>query len=41
LHLDVDPTPTHAYRLRCLAADLDVRFPGDPDDEEIFEVVSE
>lgn len=41
LHLDVDPTPTHAYRLRRLAADLDARFPGDPGDDETFAVVTE
>jgi predicted secreted protein len=34
----VDPTPTHAYRLRRLAIDFDERLPGDPDDAEVFEV---
>lgn len=38
LHLDVDPTPTHAYRRRRLAINLDARLPGDPDDDEVFEV---
>jgi predicted secreted protein len=41
LHLDVDPTPTHAYRLRRLAADMDTRMPGDPGDDEIFAVTTE
>ena len=39
LRLRVEPTPNHAYRLRRLAADLDARLPGDPDDNAVFEVL--
>lgn len=38
IELLVNPTPTHAYRLRRLTIDLDERLPGDPDDAEVFEV---
>lgn len=39
LRVQVDPTPSHAYRMRRLAADLDTRLPGDPADEAVFEVL--
>lgn len=39
LRVQVDPTPSHAYRMRRLAADLDNRLPGDPADEAVFEVI--
>ena len=36
LQLTVQPTPNTAFRLRRLQSDLDVRLPGDPDDEAVF-----
>lgn len=38
LRLRIQPTPTTAFRIRCLQSDLDQRLPGDLDDREEFEV---
>lgn len=41
VHVDVQPTPTHAFQQRRLTSDLDVRLAGDPEDLDEFVVVGD